>query len=263
LSFDDAADDPVLEPPPGQTPLWPTVVLRALFPIDVDLQPLTHVLAESCGAVAIRVETLDDARWQGAMRRAPAARRIGSRLWLGPADERVHANAGETHVRLHMGLAFGTGEHSTTALCLEWLEANLRADARVLDYGCGSGVLAIAALALGARGAWAVDNDPQALTATADNARLNGVAERLWLGPPEALAPVTADIVVANILAGPLVSLAAQLCGHAAPGGSVILSGVLAQQSTQVTAAYRPYCDHFAIERRGDWVRISADRRRE
>ena len=261
LSCDDAGNDPVLEPPAGEAPLWPNVIVRALFPAHVDLAALASVLADACGGHVIAMEPLDDERWQAAARRAPTQRRIGARLWLSDARASSAAQAGEAEVRLAMGLAFGTGDHPTTALCLEWLEAHVRAETRLLDYGCGSGVLALAALALGAAAAWAVDNDSQALTATADNARLNGVAERLWLGPPEALPKIAADVVVANILAGPLVALAPTLSACAAPGAALVLAGILDSQREDVMRAYAPFCAEFELAERDGWARITARRR--
>jgi ribosomal protein L11 methyltransferase len=160
-----------------------------------------------------------------------------------------------------MGLAFGTGEHPTTALCLEWLDAALEPDATVLDYGCGSGVLAIAALALGADRAWAVDNDEQALTATRDNARLNGCETRLDVGAPESLPPLRFDVVLANILAGPLVALAAEFARIVVPGGAVVLSGILTRQAPNVVAAYEPWFEQIATHERDGWTRIDGLRR--
>jgi ribosomal protein L11 methyltransferase len=260
LSFDDGGDDPVLEPAPGATPLWPTVVVRALFRADTDLAPLEPLLADSCGVTSFAIEPLAPEQWQAAARRAPTQRRIGTRLWLSDANAPPTQDA-TASVRLHMGLAFGTGEHPTTALCLEWLEARLDHGARVLDYGCGCGVLAIAALALGASAAWAVDHDAQALTATADNALLNGVAGRLWIGLPAALPTVTVDVVVANILARPLVELAPALSACTAPGGAVVLAGVLDTQRADVVRAYERSFDELEFAEREGWVRIAGRRR--
>jgi ribosomal protein L11 methyltransferase len=159
LSLVDAADDPILEPAPAETPLWPDVEIRALFPASTDLARVRALLERSCASShGFVTGSLDDEEWRAAAQRSIPARAIGKRLWLSPADDEG-VPAGFVGVKLHMGLAFGTGEHPTTALCLEWLDAALEPGATVLDYGCGSGVLAIAALALGADHAWAIDND--------------------------------------------------------------------------------------------------------
>jgi ribosomal protein L11 methyltransferase len=160
-----------------------------------------------------------------------------------------------------MGLAFGTGEHPTTALCLEWLDANVAPRSTLVDYGCGSGVLALTALALGARYAWAIDNDEQALAATRANATLNGLTQRLFVGAPHELPGVAADVLVANILARPLVELEPELAARVAPGGRIVLSGILVAQAARVTAAYDDAFTSFEQEAREGWVRLSATRK--
>lgn len=260
VSLGDAADDPVLEPARDAAPLWPNVVLRALFPATADLERLGAMLRNVFPAMPIEIKTLHDADWHGAMRQAFAARPIGTRAWLAPAEDTA-TPMGRVCIRLHMGLAFGTGEHPTTALCLEWLEAHLHRGVAILDYGCGSGVLAIAALALGATYGFAVDNDPQALEATQANAALNGLAERLFIGPPEALPPVVVDVLAANILAGPLIELATQFAGRVRAGGALVLSGILEAQAAQVLTAYEPFFTGFECVARSGWVRLTATRR--
>lgn len=261
LSLGDAGDDPILEPAPNETPIWPGVEIRALFPLSTDLEAVRALLERSCGSAhAFATGSLDDDEWRAAARRGIPARIFGKRLWLAPADD-PNVPAGLVGVRLHMGLAFGTGEHPTTALCLEWLDAALEAGATVLDYGCGSGVLAIAALALGARRAWAIDNDEQARIATRDNARLNGCEARIAVGAPESLPEQQVDVVLANILAGPLVSLAPELARVVAPGGSIVLSGILSRQAPMVAAAYESWFERISTHERDGWTRIDARRR--
>jgi ribosomal protein L11 methyltransferase len=259
LSLGDAADDPVLEPARDTAPLWPNVVLRALFPATADLERLGAMLRNVFPAMPIEIKTLHDADWQGALRQAFTARPIGTRAWLAPAEDTA-TPVGRTCIRLHMGLAFGTGEHPTTALCLEWLEAHVHRGVAI-DYGCGSGVLAIAALALGATYGFAVDNDPQALEATQANAALNGLTERLFIGLPEALPPVVADVLAANILASPLIELAPQFAGQVRARGALVLSGILEAQAAQVLAAYEPFFTGFECVARSGWVRLTATRR--
>jgi ribosomal protein L11 methyltransferase len=263
IALRDAADTPLYEPQPSETPLWPVVEVRALFASHVDFERLKSVLEDACeSAVGLRMQTIADRDWRAAAAQGFTARRFGSRLWLLPADEqRVPEDA--TVVRLHMGLAFGTGEHPTTALCLEWLDASLRPGTRVLDYGCGSGVLAIAALALGASRAWAIDNDPQALMATRQNAQLNGCEHALFVGPPGSLPPLRVDVVLANILAGPLIALADTFAHAVVAGGKVVLSGILTWQAAEVAAAYEAHFEHLSSQERDGWSRLECVRRPE
>lgn len=261
ISIADAADDPVLEPAPDTTPLWPNVVLRGLFPADADLAELVATLEDAFPNGAVAVEPLHDDDWRKALRQTFSARPVGKRIWLAPADDTAAAPAGRTAVRLHMGLAFGTGEHPTTALCLDWLDARDNTGQTILDYGCGSGVLAIAALALGAREAHAVDNDPQAVDATRANLELNAMTNRAFVGLPEELPPVVVDVLAANILAGTLVELAPRLAAHVRAGGEIVLAGVLERQADLVRAAFAPYFTDFTHATHDGWIRIAATRR--
>jgi len=259
ISLEDAADDPVLEPEPATTPLWPWVSVRASFASDADLKPLCDLLRSSCAAESVTVTALRQSDWERGLKQAVEARSIGRRLWLAPAND-AGAPTHRIAVHLHMGLAFGTGAHPTTALCLDWLDANLAREATLLDYGCGSGVLAIAALALGASRAWAVDNDPQALLATTANAALNRVSDRLFVGAPEAMSPVTVDVLVANILAGPLIELAPTFAARVEQGGALVLSGVLEHQAPRVAAAFAPHFGALEIEALEGWARLTGRR---
>ena len=260
VSLADAADAPLFEPAPDEMPLWPTVAVRALFDGAADLEPLCAILRATCAPFgAIEIAVLPDSSWLDAARQQFTARRIGARLWLAPWDSEP-GPAELTTVRLHMGLAFGTGEHPTTALCLEWLERRATSGTTLLDYGCGSGILALAAVALGARFAYAVDNDPQALTAARANAALNGAADRVFVGAPEQLPAVSVDVLVANILAGPLVELAPTFAKLVAPGGMLVLSGILEAQAAGVAAAYAPYLANIERAARDGWVRLAGSR---
>jgi ribosomal protein L11 methyltransferase len=263
VTLTDGADQPVFEPPPGARPLWQNTVVSALF--DADRDP-TLILAalqqQGLDAQAHHHEMLDDQVWERAWMDDFAPMRFGERLWIVPSwSEAPDPQA--VNLKLDPGLAFGTGTHETTALCLEWLDrADLQGKA-VLDFGCGSGVLAIAALLLGAGNATGTDIDPQALTASEDNARNNGVADGLSLYLPENLpAEYRCDVLVANILAGPLVELADQLAGYCRPGGTLALSGILAEQAESVRTAYAPWFDLNPTTQQGDWVRIDGVRRK-
>lgn len=255
----DRADDPVLEPAPGEAPLWPTVELRALFPEETDrldvLEALLHLPGvERPDTAAWR--RVDDRDWERAWLDRFRPMRFGRGLWIVPSGMEAPEDAACV-LRLDPGLAFGTGTHPTTALCLEWIDAQIFAGRRVVDYGCGSGVLGIAAALKGAVAVLCVDNDPQALTATADNADRNGVADCVRCVEPDGYDAEPADVVMANILAGPLIDLAPRLCRSLAPGGDIVLSGILAGQADEVAAAYRPLVGCMTVAESEGWVRLA------
>jgi ribosomal protein L11 methyltransferase len=260
ISLRDAADDAVFEPEPGTTPLWPNVVIEALFANAADGESIRRLLAITFPGSTPIVEPFDESAWASKLVQPVKARAIGARLWLAPSED-TDVPRDRLVVRINMGLAFGTGEHATTALCLEWLERHIASGVTILDYGCGSGILALAALALGARFAYAVDNDSQALTATRANAALNGAADRLLVDMPENLPAVAVDVLAANILAGPLVELAPKLAERVVPGGTAVLSGVLEAQAASVAAAYAPYFANVQHAARDGWVRLVATRK--
>jgi ribosomal protein L11 methyltransferase len=253
VSIADDSDFPLLEPGPGETPIWPTVILRALFPGNLDLRGLQMSLQ------ATEVVSIVDQDWIDAWRQQITARDFGRGFWVTPADSPDEPGA-VRQLRLRMGLAFGTGQHPTTALCLEWLTARDLSGVRVLDYGCGSGILALAALALGASYAWAVDDDSQAITATEENARDNKLHGSLWTGLPQHLPRIEADLIVANIVAGTLTNLASTLAGQARPNAVIALSGILAAQRGEVESAYAPFFNEFSHTTRDGWVCLSARR---
>ncbi len=261
VSLSDAGDDALLEPAPGQTPLWQQVRVRALFDADLDVEPVLRALREHFPDASHLSTRMLEAHELAPHPEPVAARRFGRRLTVVAADQ--DCRDAVIPVRLSMGLAFGTGAHPTTALCLEWLDAHLMPGSRVIDYGCGSGVLALAALALGARHVLAVDNEPQALIATRDNARLNNRDADLWTGAPEVLAAVLAgqpppDLIIANILARPLMDLAGSFATWLQPGGRVVLSGVLETQLDALEDAYRPWFEPVSRVTRDEWVLFEA-----
>ncbi len=259
VTLEDNADQPLLEPGVGETPLWNRTRLTGLFPADADMEA---VLATLPGRVAdsaqARVEILEDKDWEREWMQHYRPLQFGPRLWVCPSWlEPPEPDA--VNLLLDPGLAFGTGSHPTTALCLAQLDNLDPAGKTVVDYGCGSGILAVAALKLGAARALGVDNDPQALRASRDNALRNGLPERAL---PVALPGEhieqdftgRADIVVANILAGPLVALSDTLLAFLAPGGTLLLSGLLATQADEICSHYADNLPlHIAGERDG-WV---------
>ena len=261
----DAEDHPILEPGPGETPLWPQVIVRALFPDDIDrigLFDALQLMVPWLTPEKISSREVADADWTRAWMDTFRPMQFGRRTWIYPSTIEPPADAGTAIVRLDPGLAFGTGTHPTTALCLEWLDGLDLDGKTVLDFGCGSGVLAIAALKLGATRAIGIDNDPQAILASRDNAERNGVAAQLDLYLPEEVpAGLAADVVVANILAGALVALAPTITAHCRSGAPLALSGILAEQAEEVAAAYRDEFDAITTTQQEDWVRIAASRR--
>ncbi|MEJ2514931.1 MAG: 50S ribosomal protein L11 methyltransferase [Gammaproteobacteria bacterium] len=268
VTLADAEDTPVLEPGPGEMPLWPRVVVTGLFPKDSDVLALLAALSRVGAPGDWRVCAVAERAWEREWMRDFGPMRFGRRLWVVPRGAPPPADAAV--VVLDPGLAFGTGTHPTTAFCLEWLDGLSAfppglADATVVDYGCGSGILAIAAVKLGAARAVAVDNDPQALVATTDNARANGVAEHVAACEPadakRTLGGGPAGFLVANILAGPLAALAPTFADLVAPGGKIALSGILAGQQEPVCAACEPYFRMEAPALRDGWIGLAGTRK--
>lgn len=254
----DNADEPLFEPAIGETPLWQATRILALFEEGTEPAPVIAALREQLAVLPDwRAETVDDQAWERAWMADFQPMRFGRRLWVCPSwAEPPEPDA--VILALDPGLAFGTGTHPTTALCLEWLDGLDLNGCSVADYGCGSGILAIAALLLGAERALAVDNDPQALIATRDNAERNGIAaERLITCLPEQLpADWRADVTVANILAGPLQQLAPILTQLTRSGGAIALSGILGEQAGAVAASYRGDFALTAPALRQEWARL-------
>ena len=263
VSLGDAGDEPQLEPPPGETPLWGRVKLTALFPDDPEARPKLRDLSRALSAqlgTEPHLERMEDQVWERVWMDDLAPLRFGERLWVAPRGQSVPVQDAVV-VELDPGLAFGTGHHPTTALCLRWLDSADLQGKSIIDYGCGSGILAIAALRLGAASVVAVDHDPQALEATRANAEQNTVADRLLTCPPEAMSDEPSDLLVANILAGPLVELAPRLAELTRPGGSIALSGILSDQTAQIQAAYEPWLELSEPQTEDDWVLLSGRRR--
>jgi len=259
----DAEDQPLLEPGPGETPLWDLLIMTGLFPEDTDTMPIKNQIKQVLNLDDIRLihtEILQDQEWTRAWMDHFQPMSFGERLWVCPEGfEPPEPDA--INMRLDPGLAFGTGTHPTTALCLQWLDAQTLEGKTVLDYGCGSGILAIAALLLGASHTDAVDNDPQALTATQDNSRKNQVLDRVNVYLPEQLPSCQADICIANILAGPLESLAPTLAASTRPGGRIILSGILENQANEVKQVYMQWFDMLEPVFLEEWTRLEGTRK--
>ena len=255
----------IFEPGVGETPLWNDIVLQALFVAGIDRNGLVQALGDLVPELApdqLTFREVADQDWTRAWMDTYRPMRFGQRLWIYPWNVEPPTDEPSTVVvRLDPGLAFGTGTHPTTALCLEWLDNADLAGKTVVDYGCGSGVLAIAALKLGAARVIGVDNDEQALTASRDNAQRNGVAEKLDLYLPPHFPHVQSDALVANILAGPLYELAPVFAQNLLPGGALALSGILDGQHDELLARYSQWFDALEATRRDGWVRIGGTRK--
>jgi ribosomal protein L11 methyltransferase len=264
----------IFEPGVGELPLWPTITLDALFDEHADRRGIAAALGDLLPWLEpdqLSFRDVADQDWERAWMDQFKPMAFGHRLWIYPwnieppvDDGNIGRSDASTRVvvRLDPGLAFGSGTHPTTALCLEWLDGLDLHGRTITDYGCGSGILAIAALKLGAAAAIGIDNDPQALTASADNAARNGVADRLTLFLPEDRPDGATDVFVANILAGPLDTLAPTFAAAAKPGAPFAISGILAGQQDELLTRYAEWFEDLRADLRDDWVRISGRRRR-
>ncbi|MGB6449602.1 MAG: 50S ribosomal protein L11 methyltransferase [Steroidobacteraceae bacterium] len=261
VTLSDARDDAVLEPAPGEVRLWPATRVQALFPGEAEPTTITGAMAATLGLrpQSIDAHALPDRVWEREWLEHFHAMRFGRRLWVAPSHETV-ADPDAIVVQLDPGLAFGTGTHPTTAMCLTWLDAHLEAGARAIDYGCGSGILALAAAKLGAERVECFDIDPQALAAAEENAARNAVADRILVvqGASELTAEV--DVLLANILSGPLCGLARRFAALVRPGGWVVLAGLLEGQAAEVTDAYRAWFDMRCFGARDEWVGLAGVR---
>ena len=269
VTFQDAEDNPIFEPDLGTTPLWQSTVVTGLFSAEHDLEStLAYIRTELSSRLGdhqpipeVSAEILEDKDWERAWMDTYHPMRFGQRLWVCPSWRDVPDPAA-VNLLLDPGLAFGTGTHPTTALCLEWLDAQALEGLSVIDYGCGSGILGIAALLLGAESVVAVDIDQQALTATRDNLSRNQLSNnKLTAYLPEQVPPLQSDLLIANILAGPLVQLQPVFAALLKPGGKLLLSGLLQHQASEIQAAY---AENFIVDEpveKDNWIRITAIRR--
>ncbi|GLS90934.1 ribosomal protein L11 methyltransferase [Psychromonas marina] len=262
-TFTDAQDTPVFEPLPGETRLWGDTDITGLYEADADMQAIVEVLKKSpllADDFAFKVEQLEDKDWEREWMDNFHPMQFGKRLWICPSWKPV-PDENAVNVMLDPGLAFGTGTHPTTALCLAWLDGQDLQDKVVLDFGCGSGILAIAALKLGAKRVIGIDIDPQAITASRDNAERNNVSEQLELYLPADLPEgILADVLVANILAGPLRELSGSIEALVKPSGKLALSGILEQQADELIETYSQWFEMDAAQVKEEWARLSGQK---
>ena len=263
VTMEDAGDEPMLEPAPGETPLWQATRITGLFEGDTDADSLRSTINQTLATDVSRhfvLERLADQDWERAWMDQFHPMQFGRRLWIRPSGSTI-TQPDAVIVDLDPGLAFGTGTHPTTALCLHWLDGQDLHGRTVIDFGCGSGVLGIAALKLGAARVVAVDHDPQAVLATRDNAARNAVDDRIEVLHSDGFADHNADLVMANILANVLITLAPKIQRLVKPGGTLVMSGVLQAQADDVMRAYADSLDFRAIQTQDDWVLLHGSKR--
>ncbi|AKO53813.1 ribosomal protein L11 methyltransferase [Marinobacter psychrophilus] len=268
VSMEDAADQPLYEPDLGTTPLWSQTTVTGLFQSSYDINELCSNIRDAWhqqtqqSLADIDVTLVEDKDWARVWMDDFHPLRFGERLWIVPSWHDA-PDPDAANLLLDPGLAFGTGTHDTTALCLQWLDGADVQGKQVIDYGCGSGILGLAALLLGADHVMGVDTDPQALEASRENARRNDVDEsRLSLYLPKDEPDALADITLANILAQPLIGLAPHLAAKTRPGGDIVLSGILNHQARDVMVAYEPWFIMDEPEQQGEWIRLTGRRHR-
>ncbi len=257
ITLQDNADNPVLEPAPGATPLWPGVQIRGLFPIDIDRGQVSAALLKPDGIDRpdqLAWHNVKDQDWERAWMDQFRPMKFGEHLWIVPTGMKGPDDPDATLLHLDPGLAFGTGTHPTTAMCLRWIDAHEFDGRDVLDFGCGSGVLGIAAALKGARSVICLDNDPQALEASISNAKRNEVTSQITCLAPEEFEHIEVDVILANILSGPLIELAPRLQRVLRAGGDIVLSGVLKEQAADVSRAYEKCCRSLQTDELDEWV---------
>ena len=268
VSMLDGADQPVFEPIKGTTPLWQDTQVMGLFEADTDGDALLDYLGNGWQAAFAntpfpnyKLEILEDKDWERQWMDRFEPLQFGSRLWVCPSWKPV-PDPMAVNLMLDPGLAFGTGSHPTTALCLQWIAEQDWQGKTVIDYGCGSGILAIGTILMGAERVLGVDNDTQALTATKDNAQRNGIAaQAIPVFLPEDTPQEAVDVMLANILAGPLIEMAAHLAELTKVRGLITLSGILEHQADAVVEAYSPWFDMHTVVSKDEWVRIDGIKR--
>lgn len=264
ISFVDAEDQPLFQIEPGSTVIWDATILVALFESNLNLSQCLASLANNPAIdnrANLVIEILEDQNWERAWMDEFHAMQYGPALWICPSWQ-TPPDPSAINIMLDPGLAFGSGTHATTSLCLEWLSASDLSNTTVVDYGSGSGVLAIGAALLGAGRVIAVDNDPQAITATLDNSQRNNIGlETLTAHLPDDTPDTEADILLANILAGPLLTLAPTLKKLIKPSGSIVLSGILEEQIDMILEVYDPLFTMQAPQIKDGWVRLTGTKK--
>jgi ribosomal protein L11 methyltransferase len=263
VTFVDAKDTPMYEPKPGEVMLWPDTQIVGLYDASHDMPSVISQLEKSQllgKGFSHKLDPLEDKDWEREWMENFHPMQFGKRLWICPSWRDV-PDPTAVNVMLDPGLAFGTGTHPTTSLCLRWLDSLTLTQCTVVDFGCGSGILGIAALKLGAKRVIGIDIDPQALQASQQNADRNGVGDHIELYLPAAQPKLTAEVVLANILAAPLRELREVITAYCQPGGKLVLSGILDNQAQEINDLYSQDFDMQPIAIDGEWARVSGVRR--
>jgi ribosomal protein L11 methyltransferase len=263
VTFSDTHNNDIFEPPVGETPLWPDTTIKALFDLEVDQAHVQAMLLQLCDIQHSSFELLKDRVWEDECKKDFHAMRFGQRLWICPSWEDVSKLPDDAVViEMDPGLAFGTGTHQTTDLCLQYLDENPPISQSVIDYGSGTGVLAIAAVKLGAKSVTAVDNDPQAVLATIDNIKTNQADGQITVLHSDEEGDLDkVELLIANILANPLIELCEHFSGLVKPSGKITLSGILQEQLEIVLETYSKYFDELTVTQKDQWCRVDGIRK--
>jgi ribosomal protein L11 methyltransferase len=263
ITYSDAQDDAIYEPPVGQTPLWDNVKVNALFSSEVNQKSIETSISDICNIVVIDTVTLKDRVWEEECQKDFPSMRFGKRLWVCPSWDAESILSNDSIV-IHMdpGLAFGTGTHQTTSLCLEYLDSNPPKNLRVIDFGCGTGILAIAAAKFGAKSVIAIDNDPQAVLSSKENVAKNKCENTITtIHSIDQESDNKCDLLIANILANPLVELEPLFSDLVHTKGMLLLSGILKEQVDRVVKCYSINFSNIEVANKGEWFRISGKRK--
>lgn len=263
ITYSDALDDAIYEPPVGQTPLWDNVKVNALFSSEVNQKSIETSISDICNIVVIDTVTLKDRVWEEECQKDFPSMRFGKRLWVCPSWDAESILSNDSIV-IHMdpGLAFGTGTHQTTSLCLEYLDSNPPKNLHVIDFGCGTGILAIAAAKFGAKSVIAIDNDPQAVLSSKENVAKNKCENTITtIHSIDQESDNKCDLLIANILANPLVELEPLFSDLVHTNGMLLLSGILKEQVDRVVKCYSINFSNIEVANKGEWFRISGKRK--
>jgi len=261
ITYSDAQDDAIYEPPVGQTPLWDSVIVNALFSSEVNQKSIENSILEICNIVVIDTLELEDRVWEDECKKDFPSMRFGKRIWVCPSwDTETKFSNDSLVIKMDPGLAFGTGTHQTTSLCLEYLDLNPPKNLHVIDFGCGTGILAIAAAKFSAKSVIAIDNDPQAILSSRENV-INNNCEKIVKTTHLTVDIDSCDLLIANILTNTLIELAHKFAVLIKPGGKLLLSGILKEQVDRVVECYSEYFDSFEVSNLDEWFRIVGKRK--